>query len=74
MQVSRFSNGGFVIHKAKAGDSVLQYSAWYDADGNLLDAEGYNRQYRPFGVNRDGPVWESLARLGRVWKHEAKPE
>jgi hypothetical protein len=37
MQLSRFHDGGFVIHKVRLGAG--RYSAWFDREGRLLDAE-----------------------------------
>jgi len=38
MQISYFSNGGFVIHKI-VGLSQNKISAWYDSTGSLVDCE-----------------------------------
>ena len=62
-QVTRFSCGGFVVHKALG----KRLSAWYDADGNLLDSEltdSLGRQRRP---SKDD--LETLKRLGRVYQN-----
>ena len=37
IQHSKFNNGGFVLHKIPVNGQT--YSAWYDKDGKLLDAE-----------------------------------
>jgi hypothetical protein len=67
MQVARFSNGGFVLHKALGGRT----SAWFDVSGNLLDAEFRDIQGRTRPVARNSSRWTSLASLGRVYKEEA---
>lgn len=37
MQRSNFTSGGFVLHKVRVGKCL--YSAWFDAQGRLLDCE-----------------------------------
>jgi hypothetical protein len=68
MQVSRFSNGGYVIHKMYVNG--IKYSAWFDKDGDVLDAEGFDGLGRSRSVKRGGPVWTELQRVGR---REAQP-
>ena len=41
MQISRFSAGGFVIHRIKITDKTFT-SAWYDLNGNLLDSPEFD--------------------------------
>ena len=62
-QFARFNDGGFVLHKALG----KRLSAWYDADGNLLDSvlkDSLGRQRRP----SRGDL-EALKRLGRVYRN-----
>ena len=62
-QVTWFSRGGFVLHKALG----KKLSAWYDADGNLLDSEltdSLGRQRKPGKSDL-----EALKRLGRVYQN-----
>jgi hypothetical protein len=61
-QRSEFSDGGFVLHKIDG-----HTSAWYDAKGTLLDAESRDRLGRMRPVQRDGPAWQRLQSLGRVY-------
>jgi hypothetical protein len=61
LPVSVFPGGGFVVHKACGGAT----SGWFDASGNLTDAEfrdslGRSRPVRP-GSSR----WAQLQALGR---------
>jgi hypothetical protein len=37
VQLSRFRDGSFVLHRVSAGDH--RYSVWYDRSGRLLDCE-----------------------------------
>ena len=63
IQVQRFNYGGFVVHKALG----KKLSAWYDADGNLLDSEltdSLGRQRKPGKSDL-----EALKRLGRVYRN-----
>ena len=39
MRKATFENGGFVLHKVFLPGSVCKFSAWYDKQGELLDAE-----------------------------------
>jgi hypothetical protein len=66
MQIQRFENGGFVIHKLNVG-GVL-YSAWFDGEGRLLDAERKSRRGM-FTVglsSKSTNVRKELERIGRI--------
>ena len=67
MQINHFTTGGFVIHKITVPENPNgRYSAWFDAEGNILDAEGYyNRRSGMYHVRRDGSRWQQLARMGK---------
>lgn len=58
MQISRFTSGGYVIHKALPGQRI---SAWYDAAGNLLDCERITAR----GQSRK-PSADDVARLRAI--------
>jgi hypothetical protein len=62
MQIMRFENGGFVIHKALN----QRISAWYDEDGQLLDYEQYNSLGRKQRVAKYKIIW--LKALGQRHK------
>lgn len=65
MQVSRFSTGGFVIHKALEGRT----SAWFDKNGKLLEVEHRDAAGRTTNrISRSDR--ERLEALGRI--HAAK--
>jgi hypothetical protein len=49
MQVSKFSNGGFVVHKIPYGNGKI--SAWFDQDGILQDVERFDKNGRKTGQN-----------------------
>lgn len=75
-QVARFGDGGYVVHKI-TGPFKGKVSAWFDANGNILDAEqvGIN----PFGqspscrpVKRGGPIWRHAASVG-LYHKQANP-
>ena len=38
-QIMPFSTGGFVVHKVYISGSQCKFSAWYDENGKLVDAE-----------------------------------
>jgi hypothetical protein len=68
MQVSYFTDGGFVLHKIPTRAGATYLSAWYDKNGNLLDCEAINilgRSYRPSKLDR-----EHLVTLGNICKHK----
>ena len=68
MQISRFKNGGFVIHKL-TGCWVGNVSAWFDADGRLVDAEQVTRPFGPSRpVKQGGPIWKTLSSFGIHYK------
>lgn len=38
VQKLQFPSGGFVLHKIRIIGSTCRFSAWYDADGKLIDS------------------------------------
>ena len=68
MQFSRFTNGGYVLHKMR-GYWSGSASAWFDRNGAMIEAE----QITPAGVSRPirrgGPMWAELQRIGNRYKH-----
>lgn len=66
MQCMRFNNGGYVIHKM-LGYWTGKVSAWFDVDGNLLEAEQILLSNISRGVKRDGPMWDEIQRQGRPY-------
>jgi len=73
MQIARFSNGGYVVHKIDCPSSDSRCSAWFDADGNILDAERIDTRGRSMPVKRGGPLWDTCRMYGRVARH-VKPD
>ena len=68
IQHSTFPDGGFVLHKVTLPSCDGRFSAWYDAKGTLIDAEGiYQRGFlytvRP--VKRFAHCWQQLAVIGK---------
>ena len=69
MQLCRFTQGGFCLHKI-TGDWKGTASAWFDKDGALLDSEQITEPFwssRP--VKRGGPMWQEIQRIGTRYKH-----
>jgi hypothetical protein len=60
MQVSRFTNGGFVVHKLRLAGMASRFSIWVSAQGILQDAERIDRQGRAYPVKRDSMCWARL--------------
>ena len=47
MQVSKFSNGGFVAHKVFFwGLSPMTFSVWFSAAGDVVDIAAYDKRRR----------------------------
>ena len=65
MQVSRFTNGGFVLHRVEG-----RFSCWYDREGKMLDADQFIGKARSYtrAVKQDSATWQRLAKLGAVFK------
>lgn len=66
-QVSRFTDGGFVVHKARISGSRCKFSVWFDREGVIIDAEAKTEAGKVRTVPRPSPQWAELARLGRVY-------
>lgn len=60
MQVSRFINGGFVVHKLHLDGMASRFSIWVSAQGILQDAERIDRTGRAYPVKRDSMCWARL--------------
>ena len=56
MQISYFTCGGYVIHKALDG----RCSAWFDADGNIRAAERRDSRDRYQPVKPGSDKWNRL--------------
>lgn len=52
MQIQQFTTGGYVAHKMHVTGSPCRFSAWFTAEGVLIDAERIDRAGRgyPAGV------------------------
>lgn len=66
MQHQQFANGGYVLHKM-TGFWTNKVSAWFDANGKLLDAEHILRSNVSRAVKRDGPMWREIERQGQPY-------
>jgi len=68
MQKSTFTSGGFVLHNIRHL-SKNRISAWFDVDGNLLDAEYItaNFQSRKIATSHKD-IRDRLQTIGKVWK------
>lgn len=58
MQVRKFPNGGYAVHKIRLPGFRLHYSAWYGPDGTLIDAEAIDS----IGRTRSLPEGEGVRR------------
>jgi hypothetical protein len=73
IQMCRFSNGGFVLHKIPTATGNGRISAWYGPDGRCLDAELFTGLGQMNGrrVKVGGPTWDTLNMWGSIAKHGA---
>lgn len=60
MQVSEFTNGGFVAHKVYLAGMKSKFSIWVNQYGILTDAERYDNRGRAYPVKRDSYSWGRL--------------
>jgi hypothetical protein len=73
MTCKRYSTGGFVLHRVKIPGSLRTFSAWYDAQGVLLDATAFTKDGWSTNITAGFVVWNDLVRLGKVWKERETP-
>ena len=71
MQIKRFSSGGYVAHKIHVEGMASKFSAWFSAEGDLLDVERIDRQHRSYPVRVSSEAWQSIAGRGRWWNNAA---
>ena len=64
MQVKYFCDGrsGFVIHRVDGA------SAWFNSQGDILDAERRDTLGRYRQIKPNSPRWRALAQLGPIWR------
>lgn len=69
IQVSYFSNGGFVAHKVVLTDRT-HASAWYDKEGKLQDHEIFTNATKRnrAKANPGSPSHYKLESVGRIYK------
>lgn len=65
MQVHSFSNGSYVAHRVCLDGSTRRFSMWFDAEGQVTDAEGLDRLGRPGPVSTGQRA--SLQRRAVAW-------
>ena len=58
-----YSNGGFVLHRIMVG--TIKHSAWFSADGTMLDAEMRTKANHSRGIPKNTPKWKALAKIGK---------
>jgi hypothetical protein len=66
-KVSYAGQNSFALHKIVIGKS--KYSAYYDENGNLKDAERIDSRGRSYSVSSE-PTLQKLRRLGKVYKDD----
>ena len=65
IQVCRFENGGCAIHRIPYRANHVA-SAWFDAMGNMMDAEWRRIDSRTtYHVARNGPAWQAIVEVSR---------
>lgn len=74
MQLSRFTDGGFVLHKVVTHLNHRSHcSAWFNKDGAILDAELIFRDGRTRQVRRGGAIWRELRSIGGAYSQTLDP-
>lgn len=63
MQVARFQDGGFALHRVELFGYKGRFSAWYDAAGELLDCEQITHSF-PNGRRPSYAAKAGLVALG----------
>ena len=64
----QFIDGGFALHKIAPPSGYGSISAWYDAQGALIDAEYIDRRGRARPIQYGKALWNRLCGLGSVYK------
>lgn len=64
MQIARFEDGGFALHRVELFGHKGRFSAWYDAAGELLDCEQVTFSF-PNGRRATGGAKAGLEALGK---------
>jgi hypothetical protein len=67
MQIARFENGGFALHRVELFGYKGRFSAWYSATGELLDCEQITFS-SPNGRKAPKGAKPGLARLGPIYR------
>jgi hypothetical protein len=71
MQIKKFEgDNGFVIHKIVLPGYSGRFSAWFDKDRKLVDAEQFDRLDRTRAVKKHGPAWGGIEKIGQTVKLE----
>lgn len=80
IQIQRFYDDSFVVHRITNVCFAGRISAWFDKNGVLLEAEQFRTPTArgSFRVIRGGPIWKSLEHIGRrhltmASKYEKQP-
>lgn len=69
-QFSRFTNGGYVLHKIKIGGKG-HYSAWFTALGQMVDCEHIVNGIAKNVPTRNRYVRQDLQTVGNRYKNAA---
>lgn len=74
IQFSKFSNGGFVLHKIKLDGVKSRISAWFDDQGKLLDCEFIPENLSGNSVIRatcypirSAKTWAKIQKIGKAY-------
>ena len=60
MQVARFNDGGFAVHRLFLEGMASKFSVWVDRYGSLRDAERFDRRGVAYAVRRGSMAWARL--------------
>ena len=67
IQKAQFSTGGFALHKVGTLSGNGKASAWFDANGGLINAELFDSIGRAYSIKEHSPLWNHLQRIGKIW-------
>lgn len=60
LQVSRFTDGGFVVHRLRLDGVASRFSVWCSLGGRIQDAARIDSRGVAYRVNPDSPLWRAL--------------
>jgi hypothetical protein len=63
-----FAPKSFALHRITSPLWSGQCSAWYLADGTLIEAEHIRMDHQRRNVRHGKAMWKALERIGKAWR------